>query len=366
MNTNLDTKMLSVIIPAYNEAGNIGNCIRETAHALEGLENEIIVVDDGSKDETRKAALQVAAELTQVRVVGYDRNQGKGHALKSGYSFTRGERIAFLDGDLQIHPRQLRELLEIMDATNADVVVGCKRHADSNVRYSPFRRLLSAGYLHLTRLFFDLNLSDTQTGIKLFRRDVLDRVWPRVPIKRFAFDLALLVGARRFNYQIVEAPVEITPYQEKKNRIGLRAILSTFFDTLVVFYEASFWKWLNPGLVVKLWMAAFVLGLVGSSFGIAHLITFIQLPQPVSDWAYYLTLRFLDKQVRDYLLIGVGIIIMGTALVQLNKYILAAFARADSGNLASIPQALQVAGETTRKPAGSEVGEFTSPDEFDH
>jgi glycosyltransferase involved in cell wall biosynthesis len=348
--------MLSVIIPAYNEERNIARCIRETDSALAGLEHEIIVVDDGSRDATRMCALQAAAELQGVRVVGYDRNQGKGHALKSGYPFSHGELVAFLDGDLQIHPRQLLGLLEIMQRSRADVVVGCKRHAASQVGYSPFRRLVSAGYLWLTRLFFDLNLSDTQTGIKLFRREVLERVWPRVPIRRYAFDLALLVGAQRFNYRIAEAPVEITPYTDKKNRIGLQAILSTFFETLVIFYEASFWRWLNPGMAVRLWMLAFVLGLVGFSFGLAHLITFIDLPQPISTLAYYITLRFMDKQARDLLLIGAGLLIMASALVQLNKYILAAFARAESSSQAGLPPAAQ------KLPAEGEAREFMPED----
>jgi dolichol-phosphate mannosyltransferase len=357
----MELQMLSVIIPAYNEVVNISICIQETMRALEGMPYEIIVVDDGSQDATRAVAIAATGENSQLRVVGYNHNQGKGYALKSGFPFTSGDLVAFIDGDMQIHPRQIRELLEIMKTTGADVVVGCKRHAQSQVGYSSFRRIVSNGYLWLTRFFFDLNLSDTQTGLKLFRREVLERVWPRVPIKRFAFDLALLVGARRFNYQIVEAPVEISAYHGKQSRIGLRAIGRTLFDTLVVFYEASFWKWLNPGLAVKAWLMVFVLGLVVGSFGIAHLITFIQLPQSVAQWAYYLTLRFLDKQARDILLIAIGIIMIGAALIQLNKYILAAFARADSGSLASIPQALQ--SSPTRqesKPAGSEIQEFSS------
>jgi glycosyltransferase involved in cell wall biosynthesis len=327
---------ISVIIPAYNEEAYVSDCIRETLRALDGSACEVIVVDDGSKDGTRSAALSAAAGNGCVKVVGYEINQGKGCALKHGFAHATGEMIAFLDADMQIHPRQLLVLYGMMRTSGADVVVGCKRHARSQVDYPFFRRLVSVGYLALTRLLFGLQLKDTQTGIKLFRREVLIRVWPRISIRRFAFDLALLVGATRFNYHIVEAPISINLQRTKHGRIGIGAIARTLLDTLVIFYEASFWKWLSPGPAVKAWLMAFVCGLVAASFGVAHLLTFIDLPGPLMDVAYYLTLRFMDKQVRDWLLIGVGFVVMVAAMIQLNKYVLAAFARADSGDLASI------------------------------
>jgi glycosyltransferase involved in cell wall biosynthesis len=127
----MELQMLSVIIPAYNEVVNISICIQETMRALEGMPYEIIVVDDGSQDATRAVAIAATGENSQLRVVGYNHNQGKGYALKSGFPFTSGDLVAFIDGDMQIHPRQIRELLEIMKTTGADVVVGCKRHAQS-------------------------------------------------------------------------------------------------------------------------------------------------------------------------------------------------------------------------------------------
>ena len=327
---------ISVIIPAYNEEAYIGDCIRQTLQALEGLAYEVIVVDDGSKDGTRSAALSAAAGNGRVKVVGYGINQGKGHALKHGFAHATGEIVAFLDADMEIHPRQLLTLYEVMRTSGADVVVGCKRHAQSRVDYSIFRRFVSAGCLTLTRLLFGLQLNDTQTGIKIFRYEVLSRVWPRISTKRFAFDLALLVGAIRFNYRIVEAPVTIDFQRRKRGRIGVGAVARTLLDTLVIFHEASFWKWLNPGLAVKAWLVAFVCGLVAASFGFAHLLTIINLSEPLLEIAYYLTLRFMDKQVRDWFLISVGVVVMVAAMIQLNKYVLAAFARADSGDLAGI------------------------------
>jgi len=346
---------ISVIIPAYNEEAYVSDCIRETLRALDRSACEVIVVDDGSKDGTRSAALSAAAGNGCVKVVGYEINQGKGCALKHGFAHATGKIVAFLDADMQIHPRQLLVLYEVMRTSGADVVVGCKRHARSQVDYPLFRRLVSVGYLALTRLLFGLHLRDTQTGLKLFRYEVLQRVWPRVSIKRFAFDLGLLVGATRFNYRIVEAPVEIGFRSGKRNRTGVSAIAGTLFDTLIIFYEASFWKWLNPGFAVKAWLAAFVLGLVAFSFGLAHLLTFMIFPEPLMDVAYYLTLRFMDKQARDWLLIGVGVIAMAAAIIQLNKYVLAAFARVDSGDLASITRVANSQPASDERPDRSDA-----------
>ncbi len=331
---------ISVILPAYNEAPRIENCIRETIQALAGHNFEIIVVDDGSQDNTRAAALAAAAETPCVQVLGYAENRGKGYALKYGFEHSNGDFVAFLDADMQIHPRQLLTLYQEMQARNANVVIGCKRYTESHVEYSPFRAFISVGYLWLVRLLFGLSLRDTQTGVKLFRREVLEQVWPRVSVKRFAFDLGLLVGALRFNYSIVEAPVDIVAIKDKPDRTSLRTLLRTFLDTLVIYYEFSFWKWLNPGLGVKAWMVIFVLGLGSFSFGAAHILTFIHLSDPLAQVAYYAALRFLNPLVRDWLLVLLGIAAVVAALIQLNKYILAAFARTDPSRLTSASPAL--------------------------
>ena len=119
-------KLISIVIPAYNEAQYIESNVAEAIETLMGFEYdfEVIVVDDGSRDSTYLAAARLTAKYHHVvRVVRYERNQDKGNALICGASFASGDIIAFLDADMDLHPRQLPTLFGIMEATGADVVI---------------------------------------------------------------------------------------------------------------------------------------------------------------------------------------------------------------------------------------------------
>lgn len=229
--------MISVIMPAYNEAQNLSRTIEETTNMLErcGLEHEVIVVDDGSEDGTYEKALSIAKEHKNVRVFGYKENMGKGHALKHGYQFARGDLVLFLDADSDLPPSQTPKFLDYMGKNGADVVIGSKRHPLSKVDFPLSRRILSKGYSLLIKLMFNLNVADTQVGIKLFHREVLEQVFPKVLVKRYAFDLELLVNAARLGYRIAEAPVELNFHNS--SGIDFKGIRRIFLDTLAVFYR---------------------------------------------------------------------------------------------------------------------------------
>jgi glycosyltransferase involved in cell wall biosynthesis len=226
-------------MPAYNEAHSIAENVCETVetmHAL-GIDFEIVVIDDGSLDGTHTAASNaLRAWPDHVRVVRCWRNEGKGNALICGASYSRGEYVAFLDADMDLHPEQLANFFEIMKERNADAVIGSKFHPQSKVEYPVLRRMYSLAYYMLVRSLFGLPVRDTQTGIKLFKREVLDRVLPRVLVKRFAFDLELLANVHHFKYRIVEAPVTLN-FQRVCSRLRLPAVWNVFLDTLAIFYR---------------------------------------------------------------------------------------------------------------------------------
>lgn len=231
-------KTLSIIVPAYNEAESIALTINGIEGALQGCEAkfEIIVVDDGSGDGTYREALLAAEGSPNVRVVSYADNCGKGHALRHGFLFARGDMILFLDADSDLPPTQIPRFLDLMAETEADIVIGSKSHPLSDVKYPFARRLYSRGYSLLVKVLFGLSVGDTQTGIKLFRRNVLEKVLPKVVVKRYAVDLELLVNAGRLGYRIVEAPVVVN-YQFR-SRINPRDIWCIFLDTMGIFYRA--------------------------------------------------------------------------------------------------------------------------------
>ena len=245
-----DRMELSVVVPAYNEAGAIASCLVEIVAAVEQLaaEYEIVVVDDGSADGTGRSA-RLCAELYPGRIVVVESpvNRGKGASLVLGTMLARGERIAFLDADLDLHPSLLHRLNATMDDTAADVVIGSKRHPESDVQVPVVRRILSAGYFFLVRLLFGLPIRDTQTGIKMFKREILRSVVPRLCVKRFAFDLELLVNFHRAGARIAEAPVRVRS-QRLAQRIRLRDVRTILVDTLAVFYRARILRWYDRDL----------------------------------------------------------------------------------------------------------------------
>jgi glycosyltransferase involved in cell wall biosynthesis len=229
--------MISVILPAYNEGTKIGDVIEETVKALDNTASdwEIVVVDDGSEDSTPTIVKEFAENDGRIKVFSYEKNKGKGFALKYGFEHSRGDIVVFMDADLDLHPRQIKKFIEIMNKEGADIVIGSKRHPESTVSYPIKRRVLSDIYFLMVKILFNLNVKDTQVGLKLFRRKVLKNVMPRILVKRYAFDVEVLANAVKRGYKIVEAPVEITFNYD--SRINWKAIWNMFVDTLAVAYR---------------------------------------------------------------------------------------------------------------------------------
>jgi glycosyltransferase involved in cell wall biosynthesis len=153
-----------------------------------------------------------------------------------GAQLAHGDLVMFMDADLDVHPRQLAILHRALVDDGADVVIGSKLHRASQIAYPLRRRILSLGYYVLVRTLFRLPVHDTQTGLKLYRREVLERIVPRLLVKRFAHDLEALVNAHRLGFRIVEVPVVVT--QERPfPRIGLADALLIVKDTAAIFYR---------------------------------------------------------------------------------------------------------------------------------
>jgi glycosyltransferase involved in cell wall biosynthesis len=237
------TTQLSVLMPAYNEsdclAANLRATLKEldTAPANSGVAPfEIIVVDDGSTDGTAAVAEQVALMDARLRVVSYPGNIGKGGALRRGFECAQGRWVAFLDADLDLHPCLLFTMIGIQRQQCADAVIGSKQHPASRVNYSRLRRLYSLCYYALVRVLFDLPIRDTQTGIKLFRREVLAYAFPKMRVKRYAFDLELLVLAHQAGYLLAEAPVTVAS-RRLNQRIRVKDVMAMLMDTFSIWWR---------------------------------------------------------------------------------------------------------------------------------
>jgi glycosyltransferase involved in cell wall biosynthesis len=238
----MEKEKISVIIPTFNEANNILKTLNETKRVLSKLDYnyEIIVVDDGSKDETVEIIQEkFNPELDRIYIKNYLPNAGKGNAIKFGYQFAEGDFILFMDADLDLHPKQIVKFLNIMDKNEADAVIGSKKSKDSKVNYTLKRRILSNGYYYFIKLLFGLPLRDTQTGFKLFRMNALKVCMPKVSVKKYAFDLELLIILHKNGFKIVECPVEVNQVR-KFGGIGIKDILQVFKDTIIIFFRLYF------------------------------------------------------------------------------------------------------------------------------
>lgn len=228
---------VSVIIPVYNESNHIQRTIQETIATFDNFpcNYEIIAVDDGSNDDSYRKLREISRHYSQVKVLRNKKNFGKGRALKKGFRFCKGDLVVFMDADLSLHPRQIDTFFDIMDLDNADVVIGSKFHPNSRVNYPLIRRILSLGYYYFVKILFALPVRDTQTGLKLFKYEVLANVFPRILVKQFAVDIEVLVNAYRLGYKIVEAPVILDEHWP--STVGMKAIWNIFLDTLAIFYR---------------------------------------------------------------------------------------------------------------------------------
>ena len=223
-------------MPAYNEGNRIYHSLQNLKKVLKAmkLDYEIIVVDDGSKDNTLVESKRAASKLGNIKVIGYKTNRGKGYAIKVGVKSAGKSLITFLDADTDFNPKQIAVLIDYMKKYDADVVVGSKRHPLTKIHYPLGRRILSKCYNLMINLLMGLNISDTQSGIKLYNKKVLEKILPHLLVKRFAIDVEMLAYANYFGYKIIEAPIVLDFSKGKWGRISPREIWRIFIDTLAV------------------------------------------------------------------------------------------------------------------------------------
>jgi glycosyltransferase involved in cell wall biosynthesis len=227
-----EVSAVSVVVPAYQEAASIVPALERLLAVLErsGRRFEVIVVSDGSTDGTAMLARGIAN--SNVRVLEYSPNQGKGHALRHGFADTQYPLVAFIDGDLDLDPVVIPGYLDTIESGIADVVIGSKLHVDSVVNYPLSRRLASKGFRLATRFLIGLDLGDTQTGVKAMRREVVVASIEKCTATGFAFDLELLTRLVDRQVRVVEAPV-ILDY-EFTSTVGVASILEAIHDLATV------------------------------------------------------------------------------------------------------------------------------------
>jgi hypothetical protein len=224
---------LTVVVPFFNPGGSaLRDHVLELLDTLEheGIRFEVLAVSDGSTDGSE----QLVRDLTPrgLRTLVLD-HAGKGAALRVGLENGRGRYLGFIDADGDIPAEQWHHFLTLIRMYNSDMVVGSKRHPLSELHYPALRRVYSRVFQFLVHVLFRVDVTDTQTGIKVFRREMLADVLPLVVETGFVFDLELLAVARRRGWRrVIEAPVRID--HRFRSTISSRSVFIMLRDTLVL------------------------------------------------------------------------------------------------------------------------------------
>lgn len=231
---------LSLIVPAYKQEKTIIEDLINIDKTLnKGLpleyDYEIICVVDGFLDKTLENAQKVKSK--KIKVLGYEKNHGKGNAVRFGMRQAKGDLVSFLDAGMDISPKGVMMLMSHMEWYNADIIVGSKRHPVSRVNYPILRHILSIGYHLGVKILFGLPLTDTQSGLKIFKRKVIKAILPRLLVKRYAMDIEMLAVAKYLGFgRIYEAPIEVK-FDKRTSHIKWQTIFKMFWDTAAVFYR---------------------------------------------------------------------------------------------------------------------------------
>lgn len=235
-------KLLSVIVPAYKQEKTIEEDITSLSRILNTLNipYEILVVIDGTIDRTYDIVKKIQKKDKKIKAIAYKKNHGKGYAIRYGMLESHGDVSGFIDAGMDIDSAAIHELLEIFVENDADIVIGSKLHPDAKVNYPFSRKILSWGYRTVTHLLFGLSVRDTQVGIKFFKRKVVQKVFPLVLVKTFAFDIEVLAVAYSMGFtKIYEGPIKLNFNRASTiTSANFWKIVSLMlWDTAAVFYR---------------------------------------------------------------------------------------------------------------------------------
>jgi dolichyl-phosphate beta-glucosyltransferase len=230
----------SFIIPAYNESSRIRPTLDEILRctAEKGWDAEILVVDDGSRDDTPHVIREYAAKHAQVQLIQNPGNRGKGYSVRNGMLHARGEVCLFTDADLSSPITEAQKLFDAISG-GADVAIGSRwLRAELQTERQPlYRQLFGRIFNLLLRVFLGLRFKDTQCGFKALRREAAQRIFPLQKIERWGFDPEILFLARRMGFKSAEVPV-LWAHSEGTRLHPFRDGMRMFVDVLHIRWNA--------------------------------------------------------------------------------------------------------------------------------
>jgi len=225
--------MISIIIAAYNEEHRIGESLLKVKNYLTGqdLDYEIIVIDDGSTDNTKQVATGYKAEIINLKIISYPINKGKGYALRQGVLSSTGEAVLLTDADLSTPIEELSFMLPLISSGEYDVVIGSRGLKQSTIiKKQPWwRQDMGKIFNRIVRLLVLDDFSDTQCGFKVFSGNVARSLFKDARIDRFTYDVEILALAKKKGFNILEMPVKWINSPDSK--------VNPIFDSLQMLFD---------------------------------------------------------------------------------------------------------------------------------
>ncbi len=226
---------VSVVVPAYNEESRLGSTLKQLVAYLDSRHSgyEVLVVNDGSSDKTVDVANQIASQRSEVRLLGYEGNHGKGYAVRYGILRAIGDYVLFCDADMATPIEEMEKLAAALN-DGADIAIGSRdmRGSQLDRRQSVVREIGGKLFNRVVRLLTVPGIHDTQCGFKMFRRSVAQAVFQNCQVDNFAFDVeALFLATRIMGLRVVEVPVRWAHQEGSKVRFlrdGIRMLLAVW------------------------------------------------------------------------------------------------------------------------------------------
>jgi dolichol-phosphate mannosyltransferase len=224
---------ISLIMPVFNQQNKISFSLEKIKQAVESAfsDFELIVVNDGSTDNTLTILKDITTTDPRIRVLSYTPNRGKGYAVRHGVLHSQGEAVIFLDGDLDISPDFIKDYVERL--STSDLVIASKRHPESNVRIPRSRAFLSRAFNFLVKVTIGIAQTDSQAGFKAGKGDIMRTIFRNLSIDRYAFDVELLTIASILHLKVQEMPVTM----KIERRFNTKEIVNMFTDVMRICYR---------------------------------------------------------------------------------------------------------------------------------
>ena len=224
---------LSLIVPVFNQQGKVAYSLEKIKQVVELAfsKYELIVVNDGSTDNTLAILKDIARTDEHIRVLSYTPNRGKGYAVKQGVLDSHGDAVMFLDGDLDISPDSVKDYVERL--RTSDLVIASKRHPKSSVTIPRSRAFLSRAFNFIIRVATNIPQKDTQVGFKVGNGEIMRTIFRNMSVNRYAFDVELFTIASIMHLKVHEMPV----IMNIDRRFNIKEVINMFLDVARISYK---------------------------------------------------------------------------------------------------------------------------------